>query len=787
MQSGGVVSGQRARTRSIFQAPIVAVLLLLAEPAPAGASPPVLSDGASAEQLFPAGFYTYSMPQVTWDSVTLRSHLRYMADLGFDVVHVNSLQLTDRSDITVLDLAKQSGLQVLYQMDDAYYPSSPQRIADAAADIQASAGGVLAYSVKEEPAAAQIPDLFQYYSAVHAASGVSAVPFYLLQDQVSAAAAVYNGYTTNPDLPQITGADLYPFTWNFFNNGSGYIVTPGKAFALLSSPDSGWPAFVAQTDFTQQTFFAVLTGSTERDSATLPQLQAWASAGACTAAPDACYSRWITLAQQNNQGLSYVQDPNGDYVRYWSYYRPPPGAMRAQAWLAVAAGAHGVLAWSAEPDSKPQHRVVPTITSLFGADGSAHRTVLELAQVARDLKPFGWLINNMQRDPSADGAIAVSTPADPSLAAEVIARAYAVPGVPGRVIVLVNTHVGTWSGNSAMFLSLTPPFDSFHIDESGEIAAADFVPAASLRVNLAAGMPGSVFDLQTGAALGDADGNGLPDIDLPAGGGRLLYVGGSTDTSQLLQLIGVTRTFPIAGRALLNADQRAALETRLIAPAQPVSTDVNIVLGTYGLNPGGRYRLDLTVAAQGSGVQANVYNPGASGGSAGQQTLATWSPGSSSPQTFSREFTTAASATSASLVLTRVGTGSVTIEDAWLRSLDYEERLTDPALSTVLQDTRRPYQVTVTARALPGEATTFGVKWYNCYDAACSPGQLDGGHDLITSGTPLSSTNQTFTSPIFQSADARAMRLLVVIYKANQQVAPGNTLVLENAVAWAVN
>lgn len=773
------------------------------------ADPPSLTNPGAGGEAFPSGVYVYSLLNTTWDSVTMRSHLRYLADQGFNTIYINSLKLTDRTDINILDIAKDYNLRVVYQIDGAFFPNTDYSTAATAIDnARNSAGGssLLGFSVGEEIAAADVSSLFSYYGNITSHTNPQTVPFYLLHKNPDAIASVLSNYDSSPLLPVITGADRYFLAWTFCS-GSGYITTPKYALQRLMTGDLSIPTFVAQTDFDKQRYFSVITGNTMRQSQTIAELEAGAGCPDTTSWPSANVDRWKALAADGNQGLSY--DPSDNQtIDYWTFYRPPQNTMRAQAWVSVAAGAQGVLAWSASPDSALAHRADQTIADMFDSVGVPHRSVGELAEVARDLKPFGWIINRMRRNATNDNLVTPTLPtiADtalantaPPAASNILARTFTLTGVTGHIVVLVNQNVGLWGSDSPNLLWNTlnggSSTENFHIDTSGELIATDYTPAKPLRINLTTS-GGTIFDLQTGQELTDHNSDSTVDIDLKGGAGRLLFVGTQTDLDALRAQAGISTTYAIAGRALLTPDQRAQTETRVVIPAQPWNYAAGYALDYVALEQGKRYRFDATVTTDTAtfGAIVQYYDSGMVWQA--QQTIGIWNVASTSPsvpkQFTSSEFLTNTAYPNVRLYLYRIGgSGSISVKDAWLQKLDDETRVTSETIAKILPDPTKTYRVEANVRAAPGETSTVGIKWYNCYDSNGGCTSRDGGHDLALSPTQttatLTTTNQLFQPASFKSTDPTATGVQVVIYRANYSAVPGNTLVIERASAWAVD
>jgi hypothetical protein len=309
-----------------------------------------------------------------------------------------------------------------------------------------------------------------------------------------------------------------------------------------------------------------------------------------------------------------------------------------------------------------------------------------------------------------------------------------------------------------------------------------------LRINLSAGSGGTVFDLHTGQALSDHNSDSTPDIDLKGGGGRLLFVGSQSDFDTLRAQAGITKTYAIAGRALMNADQIANIEQRLVKPAQQLELDSGYAHPFYELelDPNTRYRFDATVSTDTATFGAKIIYYDSSYAPLAESGIGMWALSASTPTRFaSMEFVTGTPAAHIRLVLYRIGgSGRVSVKDAWLETLNTDTRMTADSIEQLLPDPGKTYRVAVNARALAGETSTLGIRWFNCYDPAC--GSKDGGHDLVINAA-LTTENQLFQPETFKSADPTATGIQVIIHRANAFSVSGNTVVIERASAWATD
>ncbi len=217
--------------------------------------------GTKAQELFLGGVYLYN---TGIDPDADEHHFAYLARLGINAAHI-TVRSTAESAATVVQQAADHGIHLLIQIDDAYHRGdvTPEGVSRAAAAIRAHGAQphVIGFSVREEPAAADIPSLLRYYGEISEATG-SQPTYFLLQNRVAAIAATSAAAVVNRENPvRITGTDRYVFRHTL--SAGGYLLDPRTALDQLLGRN-GFPDF-ARFVRPDQHAVAVMTGNTIRD------------------------------------------------------------------------------------------------------------------------------------------------------------------------------------------------------------------------------------------------------------------------------------------------------------------------------------------------------------------------------------------------------------------------------------------------------------------------------------------------------------------------------------------
>ena len=513
----------------------------------------------------PVGFYSYlyNWKQNKDTSATdLDEALAEMARRGFNILYVGGVSDTPAWQ-RLLERCAEHRIAVIAQLDFAYLWTKDDNVAAKAAQAipfikkYKDHPAIVAFSIKEEPSEMAIMSpLKRYYEAI--LSAVPDAPLHLLVNYLPPFANM------EPPYPGIIGTDRYPFWWEM----SGQRATP--AFAL------NW--YHTQLDVYYQLaarrgafFQAVFTASTLETFAAPDTIKKWIYPDTLALSPEArtrffedpagalspedrdrVFAMIQTLVDTKNQG--WDQGPNGT-LRFWKYYRPPANCVRAMAWLGIMEGARSVAIWAWQPpDEKMKnfgHRTDgkpgPEYTnSIKGWDGKGTPQLEEFTEFAGQVQRYAKLIRAMTKDcaPLDLGRLplghepAVGTEGAKDLlvveGVDVAWQSFSVPGYVGKVVVVVNTAVGTWcDGRSPRMLS---PKDLYRIDDEGN--AVDYAPFKEPRDLTCRVLPGEMecIDLSTGESVALGAGQTMKLSIIP-GGAHLLFLApkGSPEWARLKQ------------------------------------------------------------------------------------------------------------------------------------------------------------------------------------------------------------------------------------------------------------
>jgi len=490
--------------------------------------------------------YLYDWKQAKDPNVhDLDDALAEMAKRGFNYLYVGAVA-DGEPWRRVLDFAAAHRMAVVPQLDFAYLQSPSDNVGALVAravpfirkykDNPAVAG----FSIREEPSAQLMPTVKKYFEGILAE--VPDAPLHLLHNNLPA----FEG--SEAPYPGIIGVDRYAFWWEF--GSGGHRATPRYALNWYRTQLDHYYQLAVQR---HAEFQAVFTASTLET--TVSPENARKAFYPQTITPDfreKAYQHLEQLAATKNQG--WDRGPQG-MLRFWKYYRPPGNCVRAMAWLAVMEGARSqaIWAWSPLPaDMKGfAHRESGKagreyICGITGWDGNGTPQLEEYTSFVKEIRPYGRLIQAMSKEvvPAAAPGKGAG-PAGSGEAAgfavtgeDVFCRAFRVDGYTGRVIVVVNTQVGTWcEGRSPGFLS---PTDTFRIDEWGNLV--DYKPFDKPRevtCRIAAdGM--DCVDLQTGESRRAGD-DATFSLSIMPGDGRFLFLcpKGSLEPGRLKQQFGL--------------------------------------------------------------------------------------------------------------------------------------------------------------------------------------------------------------------------------------------------------
>ena len=466
----------------------------------------------------------------------LTKHVNYLADLGFNFLYVGGVK-DNRAWQDLLKLCERRRIAIIPQLDFAYLNANS---IDAANKCAAKAipfirkyikhPAVIAFSVKEEPSIKILPALNAYYQTIY--REVPDAPLHLLHDKFNAMKL------TRAPYPQLVGTDRYPFWWEF--GAANNRATPRSAFKWYSSQLA---AHYLEARKQQTEFQAVFTANVIEYVISSDKLkQAFYPKKLSSSKREKLAQHVERLAAAGNQGWN-ILDKNS--YRYWKYYRPPVNCVRAMCWLAIAEGARSVAAWSCDPltprkkklgycrrkSYKPEYEKKGFIVSMMGFDNNGTPELKEYAEFTHNIQPYGKLIRAMGKEiknvignPKGHEIVNFEQRSNPPFAVhqnDVIWESFQVPGYAGKIVVVVNTKVGTWcEGRSPTVLAEK---DVFRIDDDGNVI--DFKPFTKPRSiscqNLLAGT--DCMDLETGKQVDTKD-NGTFSIEIKPGKGRFLFL-----------------------------------------------------------------------------------------------------------------------------------------------------------------------------------------------------------------------------------------------------------------------
>lgn len=712
-------------------------------------------------EIFLGGVYIYG--SCYGDVETMDAHLRYLAQSGVKHVYLTSSSRTDPTTYQLIDMCMKYGLYISFQIENAYI-STVNDFTIAKAQMAANfinsydTPTILAYTVREEPPSNNtdnfIDRLLNHYNNITSyCFGYdfnNPAPMYLLHGGLTAIEDANDNITGQQ--PVATGTDRYFARWHF--SDIGYIATPSKVLELQAG-GLGFPPFREGTN-SNQYFTAVFTSSIDQITYAKSYLQA--------TYPDK-YSRWLTLAQDNNQGLS----EDGDNIKVWSYYRPPQNLTRATMWQTIAFGSHGIMNWACSP--RPG---TSSFNGLMGNDFKGGNVFEEYTSTIRELQPYAWLINRM--DISAINGVST----DPD--SYVWKGNFTLGGYDTHIAVVVNGDVGSWANNSkTSWLTTNQPY---HIDSNGELI--DYVPCIDTRTltitNQQPGL-GSMYDLATGQLIGNNSGT----ITLEPGQGKFIWIGNQSDMEEVRLLCGFTGLTKLVG--YMNYSAELPKHIRSIWPIDGFHDSSAYIVKSQTIDLDRRYRLHITASSSDGaqlGSYLSLYN--SSWQTIGGYQIGIWNkPLSLTPQTFtSNEFR----AISAEAAHTRIHfyrsnkSGTLNIQDAWIEDIEHHGHITTyykNYLSAKLAP-NKTYRVHVVARKLPNNYENSGL------GILCHNYRTENGSSVVYQSvnkywklTALTSNPNEFVSNTFTAYDGQATFLTVGIYNIHYNRDSGETAVIEKA------
>jgi hypothetical protein len=713
-------------------------------------------------EIFLGGVYIYANSY--GDKVTMDAHLRHLAQNGITHVYLTtSTSMTDPTMSEVITMCEKYGLRISFQIESAYISSindfTTSKAQAAANFINAyDTSAVLAYSVREEPPSntpdSFIDSLLNHYANITSYctnyDSTTPAPMYLLQSNISAIEDA--NANTSGQQPIATGADRYFVRWHF--SDIGYIATPSKVLALQGQ-SNGFPAFLAETQ-SDQYFTAVFTCNTQQETYTKSYLQSTYPTK---------YSRWLTLAQNDNQGLS----EDGDNIKIWSFYSPPKNLIRATMWQTIAFGSHGIMNWSCNPTPGSS-----SFNGLLGPDFKGGDAFDEFTSTVRELQPYAWIINRMS--PSTNDGVTN----DPT--SLIWDGNFSLSNYTAHITVIVNGDVGTWANDSkTTFLNDS---QTYRIDSDGELI--DYTPYTTARTvtltNQQTNM-GSMYDLSTGQLIGSTSGT----VDLEPGQGKFIWIGSQSNLEEIRLLCGFAGLTKLVG--YMKGATEIPQDIRTIWPVDEFFANSGHIVKSQDVELDQRYRLHITASSP-DGTQLGAYLSlyDSSWQPVGGSQIGIWNKSlSSSPQTFiSDTFRVDSSeAAHARVHFYRTNrSGTLNIQDAWLEDIEHHEYLTNyyDNYNTIQLVPSKTYRVHVIAKKLDSNYDNSGLGIF-CYNYR----QAGGGVEMYRAVnkywnlTALEEDPNEFVSNTFTAYDGQAIFLTIGIYNIHYNRDDGETVVIEKA------
>lgn len=539
---------------------ILPALTLLAAAAPtiADSSPalaqqtPTMKDARTQKILsnqYRCGVYYYDTRSSKTPLDVVEREANRMADMGFNYIYaaVSVMPGNDYAQLEkLLEVAAQRGMAVRIQAggqaylrsalekDRAWKPGySATKLADAAIPFiekYRHHPNVIDFLVMEEPAPQALPFLREYYAEIF--RRMPDAPITILYNRLEASEA-----DRENRYPQATGTDIYPFR-SAGNAANNSIRTPGAAMKYYSSR---MDAFQQLAQHRGQAFEAVFASYAEIHYYTPETLLASYYGHKDEAERQAALERDLRLARAGNRGFSLGED--GKINRWFRYWAPPRYAT-AMAWVSLARGADSmsVYHWKGKWDL-PNAKTPKTIIDMLGWDGQGSRGLSEFAAFAKIIRPFGKLMRSVQREatpfvsPREGDDLVQTENTGPGtllrgLPRDVTQGVFTVPGYRGKMVVLANTHAGTWSNGKTM--DALKESDPFRIDDKGELI--DFTPITQIRkLDAQIATNQEAVDLLSGKPI-PIGADGKLKLEVEPGGGRILFVApqGSGEAQKLI-------------------------------------------------------------------------------------------------------------------------------------------------------------------------------------------------------------------------------------------------------------
>lgn len=478
----------------------------------------------AAGEHFYAGVYVYDY-QFSRTAKSRGEDLNTFVDRHFGILKKNRIDLVHLSvadrgkfESVFLPALRKHGIKAMLQLDFAYFQNSRtdaelKKMAKKAADFMKKYKGdpnIIAFSVKEEIAPAEVGRLADYQKMIRCLE--KDAPFFLTHSDLKSVRCA--------ELPRqaVCGTDRYAFWWDGFRASPAYSLKWLREQAALFS--------AAAASRGDGDFLWVITQGGFLHAYTKDELDRRFPG-----------KKGELIRHYAEKRLMGWFTDNGVYM-CWKYYRLPQNCLKAAVWSGVLEGAGYVLIWSYAPLRKDEEKLSPAelmhtrmkrrngkrgsaaFFTLADHPGYANQQLKEFSETIAEIRKFDFCLRRMVK--------AGKDPLTFERNSGAFSRAYTLPGIAGRIVIVHNADVGDWPCDSRFFFRKD---DVIRIDDKGDLAG--YIPrTAPRRIPFKAECSPNenVFDLASGQLLSE------PAVEIAPGSGTLLFVGTESEFRKLTAL-----------------------------------------------------------------------------------------------------------------------------------------------------------------------------------------------------------------------------------------------------------
>jgi hypothetical protein len=497
--------------------------------------------GQSEEKPFYMGVYLYEgllVGPAQSDGldyfVFLDKHLKILKENGVNLAYY--AQCDPAKFDKVLSVFQKNGIKVIPQLDFVLFcPSYSEeqmfgqaKVAGEFIKRYQNHPSIYGWSVGEEVTHENVNKMARYYSMIM--EYVPDVKMVMIHNSLGAAKD-----WPLPD-PFVIGTDRYAFWWEL--SGGGYLASPASALEWTRSEAEKYYKEAAKrgADF----MFVVTQGGMLMPSYANAIIKKPETAIYPTTPKEQkeMQAKVLKYAQENRMGWRKFSTSKGEGYTVWKYYRTPENCLRASAWIGVMEGARLLFVWHYNPaaqnsssaelqdvammDNPPFEQYYWT---LAGRPGMKNPQLKEYAEVAKEIKVYQRIITQMSKIPESPVEMVQKN---------TFCRAFTFPNMKGKIIVLQNSNVGTWPGESRYIFKESDPI---FINDEGSLVG--FVPFRKpMDISFVVKQSDSnnkVFDIKTGKEISGKEGHYA--IPIYPGSGTLIYLGTPEEAAMLHRLI----------------------------------------------------------------------------------------------------------------------------------------------------------------------------------------------------------------------------------------------------------